>query len=83
MQRIYLSGEAIRRRLADPDCADDFPFLKELRAEEVTDYLALPLHFTNGEIHVATFTTRRPDGFAQSRSPRSKPSLPLSPGWPK
>ena len=64
VQRIYLSGEAIRRRLADPDCADDFPFLEELRAEEVTDYLALPLHFTNGEIHVATFTTRRPDGFS-------------------
>ena len=64
VQRIYLTGEAIRRRLADPDCPDDFPFLEELRAENVSDYLALPLNFTNGEIHVATFTTRRPEGFA-------------------
>ncbi len=48
MQKIYLTGEAIRRRLADPDCPDDFPFLDELRAEDVTDYLALPLSFTNG-----------------------------------
>src|SRR5580704_9977571 len=53
VQKIYLTGEAIRRRLADPDCPDDFPFLKELRADQVTDYLALPLNFTNGEIHVA------------------------------
>jgi adenylate cyclase len=64
VQRIYLTGEALRRRLADPDCPDDFPFLEELRAENVSDYLALPLNFTNGEIHVATFTTRRPEGFA-------------------
>ncbi|MGA9848492.1 MAG: adenylate/guanylate cyclase domain-containing protein, partial [Roseiarcus sp.] len=32
VQKIYLTGEAIRRRLADPDCPDDFPFLNELRA---------------------------------------------------
>src|SRR5271165_6600221 len=63
VQRIYRTGEAIRRRLADPDCPDDFPFLAELRAEAVSDYLALPLSFTNGEIHVATFTTRQPGGF--------------------
>jgi adenylate cyclase len=62
--RIYKTGKAIRRRLADPDCPDDFPILAELRAEGVSDYLALPLDFTNGEIHVATFTTRRPDGFS-------------------
>jgi adenylate cyclase len=64
VQRIYATGEAIRRRLADPDCPNDFPFLDELRAENITDYLALPLNFTNGEIHVATFTTRAQGGFA-------------------
>jgi adenylate cyclase len=64
VRRIYATGEAIRRRLIDPDCPDDFPFLAELRAEGVSDYLALPLHFTNGEIHVATFTTREACGFA-------------------
>ncbi|MGA8715637.1 MAG: adenylate/guanylate cyclase domain-containing protein [Roseiarcus sp.] len=66
VQKIYLTGEAIRRRLADPDCPDDFPFLNELRADNVTDYLALPLNFTNGEIHVATFTTRQPGGFSEN-----------------
>ena len=33
VQQIYKTGKAIRRRLADPDCPDDFPFLAELRAE--------------------------------------------------
>jgi adenylate cyclase len=65
VQKIYLTGEAIRRRLAAPDCPDDFPFLKELRTDQVTDYLALPLNFTNGEIHVATFTTRQARGFSE------------------
>ena len=61
--RVQTTGETIRRRLANPDCPLDFPFLAELREEAVTDYLALPLRFTNGEIHAATFTTRQPGGF--------------------
>jgi adenylate cyclase len=64
--RIQKTGESIRRRLADPDCPLDFPFLLELREEAVTDYLALPLRFTNDEIHIATFTTRQPGGFASA-----------------
>jgi adenylate cyclase len=63
VQKIYRTGEAIRRRLADQGSSDDFPIFAELRADAVTDYLALPLKFTNGEIHVATFTTRRAGGF--------------------
>jgi adenylate cyclase len=61
--RVRATGEAIRRRLADADCPMDFPFLAELRAEQVTDYLAAPLPFTNGEIHAASFTTRQAGGF--------------------
>ena len=47
---------------------DDFPILGEFRAEGVTDYLALPLHYTNGEIHVATFSTREPGGFTAEQA---------------
>jgi adenylate cyclase len=64
--RIRKTGETIRRRLADPDCPMDYNFLEELRAENVTDYLALPLNFTNGEIHAATFTTRQAGGFTDA-----------------
>ena len=61
--RVYQTGAAIRRKLADPDCPEDFPVLADLRAEEVTDYLASPLVFTDGAVHAVTCTTRQPGGF--------------------
>jgi len=65
--RVYLTEKAIRRRLADPDCPLDFPILEELRAEGVTDYLASPLFFTDGTIHVLTCTTRETGGFTDAQ----------------
>jgi adenylate cyclase len=64
--RVYATGDALRRRLVGPDCVLDFPVLDELRAEGVTDYLAMPLVFTDGAIHVATWTTRQPGGFSDA-----------------
>ena len=61
--QIYASGKPIRRRLADPDCPLDFTQLQELRDEGVSDYLASPLLFTDGEIHLVTWTTRQSGGF--------------------
>ena len=65
--KVYASGMPIRRRLADADCPMDFPMLAELRNEGVTDYLASPLLFTDGEIHLATWTTRQPGGFSDAQ----------------
>src|SRR5262245_61846179 len=62
--RIYATGETIRRRLIDPACSNDYPILDELRADGVTDYLALPLVFSNGEFHVVTLTTQAGEGFS-------------------
>ena len=62
--RIYSTGRAIRRRLIEAPGNDDFRILGELRADGVTDYLASPLYFSNGEIHVVTWTTRAAAGFA-------------------
>src|SRR5262249_6028633 len=64
---VYASGMPIRRCLADADCPIEFPMLAELRDEWVTDYLASPLLFTDGEIHLATWTTRQPGGFRGSQ----------------
>jgi adenylate cyclase len=64
--RIYATGVAIRRRLADPDCPIDFAVLEEFRAEGVTDYFATPLFSTDGEIHAATWTTRQAGGFTDT-----------------
>jgi adenylate cyclase len=60
---IYGTREPLRRHLFDSDCPSDFPFLRDLRAEGVTEYAAFPLQFTDGTIHVATWTTRQPGGF--------------------
>src|SRR5262252_1081451 len=65
--RVYATRNALRRRLADPDCAIDFPILQELRAEGVTDYMALPLLFTDGAVHVVTCTTKEPGGFTDAQ----------------
>jgi adenylate cyclase len=65
--RVRSSGETIRRRIADPHCPIDFQILKELKEDRVTDYLAAPLPFTNGEIHVASFTTQRTGGFSKAQ----------------
>jgi len=40
--------------------------LDELRGEGVTDYIAMVLDFTNGEFHVASYTTRQKDGFTDA-----------------
>ena len=61
---VIATGETLRRRLADPACPLDFPILLERRSEGVTDYLATPLFFTDGTIHLATWTSRQPGGLS-------------------
>ena len=55
---VYATRKPLRRRLADPDCPVDFAILQDLRAEGCTDYAAFPLLFTDGTIHVATWSTQ-------------------------
>jgi adenylate cyclase len=65
--QVYETGRAIRRKLADPDYVVDFPVLADLRDQGVTDYLASPLFFTDGAVHVVTCTTREPGGFTDTQ----------------
>ena len=60
---VFATAETIRRRVADPDCLDDYQIIGELRAEGVTDYLVHPLPFTNGEVHAISWTTQDAGGF--------------------
>lgn len=41
-----------------------FPVMAELRAQGGTDYVAMPLPFSNGQIHVMTMASDHPDGFS-------------------
>jgi adenylate cyclase len=65
--RVYETCSPLRRRLADPDCPRDFAVLEDFRAEGLTDYYVAPLLFSNGEIHVATFSTRQEGGFTDTQ----------------
>jgi adenylate cyclase len=64
---LYSTREEVRRRLSDTETATNSPFLAEMRDEDVTDYLAIPLRFTDGEIHASSWTTRQPGGFTDAQ----------------
>ena len=66
MLQVFNSGTPLRRRLAAADCPIDYPILQELREEGVTDYVISPLRFTNDEIHLVSWATRQPGGFADA-----------------
>jgi adenylate cyclase len=67
VRRVVDSGVAVRRRLEEADCPTDLTVVHELRLEGATDYLATPLFFTDGSVHGATWTTRRPGGFTDAQ----------------
>jgi len=60
---VYETGKPVRHLLTGPPGADETPFLADLRAEGVTDYVAIPLAFTDGSLHCATWSTKHPGGF--------------------
>lgn len=66
VSRVYATLASFRRRLLDERDTEGFEILGKLRNEGVTDYLAAPLHFTDGTLHVATFATRAPGGFSDA-----------------
>ncbi len=61
---IFQGAAGIRRRLDDENEQDDFPILADLRAEGATDYVAMPLVFSDGAINFMTWTADRPGGFS-------------------
>jgi adenylate cyclase len=63
---VYNSGHEVRYRLDDPE-SNRFPFFDDMRAEGVTDYIALPLRFTDGTTHPSSWTTKAPDGFTDEQ----------------
>jgi len=61
---ILAGRGGVRRRLEGPDAVLDFPVLRDLARQGVTDYVAMPLPFSDGRIHALTLATQRPGGFA-------------------
>jgi len=60
---IFEGAGGLRRRLDIKEPLFDFGILSELHAEGATDYVAMPLHFSDGQINALTICSDRPGGF--------------------
>jgi len=60
---VFEQGIEVRGRMDDPD-SRRFPFLDDMRAEGVTDYIAVPMPFLDGSDHATSWVTRHPGGFS-------------------
>lgn len=60
--------EVIRRRLCDPACPLDFSVLEQFKAEGGTDYIAIPMIRSDGEVNAITFLTDHQGGFTNVES---------------
>jgi adenylate cyclase len=63
---LYKTGNEVRYRLDDPE-SRRFPLLDDMRADGVTDYVALPLRFTDGTMHGSSWTTKQSGGFTEQQ----------------
>lgn len=63
---VFRQGIEVRARVGDPD-RQRFPVIEDMRAEGVTDYIALPLLFIDGTVHASSWTTKEPGGFTDQQ----------------
>lgn len=77
IRAIYDGAPEVRRRIEAPDSPMDFPILHELRAEGVTDYLALPMKFSRGRMATVAIATDRPGGFSNRELAEFSDLVPL------
>jgi adenylate cyclase len=77
MRLLFEGAGGVRQRLDLPDLDFDFPLLNELRNEGLTDYVALPMTFSDGKVHGTTWSSDRPGGFATEHLTQIYDLLPL------
>jgi len=69
--------EGIRRRLDTPDPRLDYPILRELLAEGATDYVAMPLTFSDGTVNAVTIASDHQGGFSDEQLKQFYDMLPV------
>lgn len=67
LARLFSSGEAVRMHVAGGEGLAESPFIRDMREEGVTDYIAIPLIFTDGSIHGSSWTTQQTGGFSDAQ----------------
>jgi len=76
VRQIFEGSPGLRRRLRDPECPRDFPILEDLDAEGITDYLILPVPFSDGRSYACSWATRDPAGFSDEQVGRIAQLMP-------
>lgn len=64
-RRIF-EGMGGFRRWIGAESDDEFPVIADLRAEGMTDYVAMPMIFSDGQINAITMATDDPEGFSMA-----------------
>ncbi|TGN87948.1 adenylate/guanylate cyclase domain-containing protein [Bradyrhizobium yuanmingense] len=60
---VFEQSVEVRGRVEDPN-SKRFPIVDDMRAEGVTDYIAVPLPFLDGSTHATSWMTRQLGGFS-------------------
>ncbi len=77
MRVLFEGAGAVRQRLDLPETEFAFPLFEELRQQGLTDYVALPITFTDGKIHGTAWVSDHPGGFASEDLVQIEDLLPL------
>ena len=77
MRVLFEGAGAVRQRLDLPSSDFAFPLFDELREQGLTDYVALPITFSDGRIHGTTWSSDRPGGFASEHLAQIEDLLPV------
>jgi adenylate cyclase len=72
---VLRQSKEVRCQLDDP-ASRRFPFLDDMRAEGVTDYVAFPLLFIDSSVHASSWTTKQPGGFTDQQLTALRSLLP-------
>ncbi len=60
---VYKGLGGVRQKLDDANFENSFPVMQDFKDRGATDYVAMPLPFSDGSINVLTMTSDHPDGF--------------------
>jgi adenylate cyclase len=65
IKALYDGAEGIRQRLDTPfdEGKEAYSVYPDLRGQGYTDYVALPMEFTDGKRHATSWSTKQPGGF--------------------
>jgi adenylate cyclase len=73
---VFHETREVRCRVDDAE-SQKYPFIHDMRAEGVTDYLAMPLLFIDGSVHASSsWTTKQPGGFTDGQLTALKSIVP-------